>query len=89
MTPAPYRTATSPEAPRVRRRWVVRRVGDDSAMAGCATALTLLAVCVGLCFVVSGPAPYVLRALGMWVLFAAAWCAVFVRREVVTELRGE
>lgn len=77
-----YRTPNPPEAPRVRRRWVVRRVGDDVAM-DCAAALTLLAACVGLCFIVSGAAPYVLRALGVWVLFAAAWCAAFVRREPV------
>jgi predicted membrane metal-binding protein len=77
-----YRVSNPPETPRVRYQWVVRRIGDDVAV-GSATALTLIAACVALCFIVSGAAPYVLRAIVVWVLFAAVWCAVFVRREPV------
>lgn len=78
----PYRTPAPPEAPRVRHRWIVREVGDDVGE-GCAGVLALLALAVALCFIVSGAAPYILRALLVWAIFAVAWCLAFVRREVV------
>lgn len=80
----PYRIPTPPSMPRTRYKWTVRRVGDDvgESYAG---VLVLLALAIGLCFIVSGTAPYVLRALLVWAFFALVWCLAFVRRKPITE----
>jgi hypothetical protein len=36
---------------------------------------------IGVAFVFYGASPAVQRAVLVWAIFAAAWCAAFVRRE--------
>lgn len=80
----PYRTPGKPHTEHARKRWAVRWSQPGAEITIPEGSLMVLFVCsaiIGVAFVFYGASPAVQRAVLVWAIFAAAWCAAFVRRE--------
>lgn len=84
MTPAPYRTPTPPAAPRVRRRWVVLAATTSHGAMLVSFTPPVVMVNLLIAHALTSAFPLALAAGSSFVSLVAAWCAAFVRREVVS-----